>query len=448
MIIRSKLQQLIMRSDFIKSISVLFSGNLIANAISFVSIPIISRIYTQYSFGEYAVMTSLAAIVVTIASFGMTSAIMAPRDDKESKEILTIVSLLELIVISIICIGIIIVSSKVRILNVSLNEFYSSFLFFIYSNLLGVFYLLSVFTNKRKLNRVLFTNALINALAMFVLAIPLGLLGMKSDGLMIAAIISYGVADLQMIWHTRPFIKVKSDIKIKKILKKYKDFVLYQYPSNLAGTFAQQYPNQFFSQHYGNDSLGGYAMCERILGVPMRLIGSPINTVYFRQASIYIKEGKDLSHFTFKLINILLAVSFVPILILFVYSEPLFTFILGSGWSEVGKIVSILIIPYFISFCCNCITYCLVVINKQHINLILTLIQLVLVGGCLFVGFTYVNSFIHMLNLYAWALIIYHILHMLAIFFYLKRHFLKFCAIISIYLLVIYILKFLLIGTI
>jgi O-antigen/teichoic acid export membrane protein len=441
--IANKIKQYIMQSDFLKSVSVLFSGNLIANAISFASIPIISRIYSQEAFGEYAVMTSLATIIITIVSFGMTSAIMAPRDDHEAKEILTIVGGVEVVLIATISLGFIILSQYVKILNVSLGTFYSSVLFFFYSVVLGLFYLLAVLTNKQRLNRVLFWNALINALAMFVLAIPLGLLGMKGDGLMVAAIISYLVADIQMIWHTHPFVFINKN-RIIYIIKKYKDFIFYQYPSNLVGSFAQQYPNQFFSNQFGNASLGGYAMCERILGVPMRLIGSPINTVYFRHASIYTKEGRDLSAFTFKLISILLAISFLPILILFICSEPLFTFILGEEWTEVGNIVSILIIPYFLSFCCNCITYCLVVIDKQRVNLVLTIVQFVLVGGALMIGLYLSQGFMYILTLYAWALIIYHVFHLLAIFYYLRKHFFRFCSLILLYIVAIYSIRTLL----
>lgn len=435
----------IMQSDFLKSISVLFSGNLIANAISFASIPIISRIYNQEAFGEYTVIISLSSILVSIVSFGLTSAIMAPKEDKESKELITLLTRGEIFIILSICVVAVIFPSIIRYFNISLNSLYVAFLFAAYTIAQGVFSLLSVYTNKLKLNRVLFWNALINAMAMFVFTIPFGLLGMKSDGLLLAAILSYTIADLQMIMNTHPFVGKVEKGKIRQLLIKYKHFILYQYPSNLINTFTAQYPNQFFSNRYGKANLGGYAMCERILGVPMRLLGVPINTVYFRQASIFNKEGKDLSRFTFKIISILLGVSILPIIILYLYSEPLFTFILGSGWTEVGKIVSILIIPYFLSFCCNCITYCLVVLDKQHLNLILDIIKLFLVGAALLPGFSHSVDFLQILMYYSWALVIIHILHLLTIFYCLKKHFLKFVVLISVYMVVLLSLKVLLV---
>lgn len=436
----------IMQSDFLKSISVLFSGNLIANAISFASIPIISRIYNQEAFGEYTVIISLSSILVAIVSFGLTSAIMAPKEDNESKELLTLVTKGEIITVSALCIVVAFFPPIIRFFNISLNALYTCFLFAAYTIAQGVFGLLSVYTNKLKLNRVLFWNALINALAMFVFAIPLGLLGLKSDGLLIAAILSYTVADMQMIMNTRPFVKNVNKSRILELIKKYKNFILFQYPSNLINTFAQQYPNQFFSKKFGKSSLGGYAMCERILGVPMRLLGVPINTVYFRQASIYTKEGRDLSQFTFKLVTVLLGISFIPIIILYLFSEPIFTFILGAGWSEVGQIVSILIIPYFLSFCCNCISYCMVVIDKQHINLTLDVIKLFIIGSALLIGFKYSDSFLQMLNYYAWALTLFHLLHLMTVFFCLKKHFVRFVIVVLIYLAAIFMIKFLIMG--
>lgn len=442
MIFYSKIRQYIMKSDFLKSISVLFSGNLIANAISFASVPIISRIYNQESFGEYAVLTSLATILTGIASLGLNSAIMAPKNDDESKEILTTTCITEVLIISALFIIGLFINYIYDVTIVSFNIYFAMLLLFLYTVVLGAYYLLSVYTNRCKLNRVLFGNALINALAMFLFAIPLGLIGMKGDGLLLAAILGYSIADVHMIIKTRPFLWVKYLKSIKVISRKYKDFILFQYPSNTLGVFSQQIPNQFFSKFFGNANLGGYAMCERILGVPMRLIGNPINTVYFRHASIYVKEGRDLSYFTYQLVVKMLYLSFIPVIVLFLFSKQIFTFILGSGWEDVGEIVTIFIVPYFLTFCSSCITYCLVVIDKQRVNLVLAIFHLLLLLLSLIGGWLIWGDFKGTIIFYSYGVILIKLTHLMAIFYYLKKHFYRFCMIISAYLGIIYTIKY------
>lgn len=442
-----KVKERVLQSDFLKSVSVLFSGNVIANAISFLSVPILSRIYSQADFGDYAIVTSVASILIISTAFGLTSAIMAPKDDDDSRKIITTAYITQSILISLFAIVLVILYLLFgyRLYSFSGNYLLSIILLYIYSLIYSMFSFLSVFTNRQKKNRVLFWNALINSIALLVLTIPLGLIGLGGAGYIIAASCSYLVADAQMIYHTQPFIKIQLFKSLRELYSKYRDFILFQYPSNILGTFTVQLPNQMFSRFFGNASLGGYAMCERLLGVPMRLIGSPISTVYFRQASSYIKENKDLSDFTYRLITKVLWVSLVPVILVLLFAKPVLTFILGEEWTSVGDITTILIVPYVLSFCSSCVTYCLVVLDKQKINLYITAVQLALIASFTLFGYFLFHNFIRTLQFYAIALIVFHTFNLSVIFYHLHGHFFKFLRNLGIYLLITLTLSFILV---
>lgn len=441
-----KIRERILQSDFLKSVSVLFSGNVIANAISFLSVPILSRIYSQADFGDYAIVTSVASILIISTAFGLTSAIMAPKDDDESRKIITTAYTTQSIIISLF--AVLLVSLYLlfdyKLYSFSGNYLLSVVFLYIYSLIYALFSFLTVFTNKQKKNRVLFWNALINSVALLVLTIPLGLLGFGGIGYILAASCSYLVADIQMIFHTHPFIKIKLYSGVKELYVKYKDFILFQYPSNILGTFTVQLPNQMFSRFFGNASLGGYAMCERLLGVPMRLIGTPISTVYFRQASSFVKENKDLSDFTYRLISRVLWVSLLPVILVLLFAKPILTFVLGEEWSSVGDITTILIVPYVLSFCSSCVTYCLVVLDKQKINLYITAVQLLLIASFTLLGYFLFHDYIRTLQFYAIAMILFHTFNLSVIFYHLHGHFIKFLRCMLVYLLITVSLSFLL----
>lgn len=438
--ILSRIKDRVMASEFLKSVSVLFSGNVIANAISFISIPILSRIYSQTDFGDYAIVTSVASIVSVSTTFGLTSAIMAPKDDHESRKILTTAYMIQSACIFVFT-GVFILLYLIRgtqLYRFSGNYLVSFFLLFLYLLASALFSLLTILTNKLKQNRVLFRNTLINSLSSLVITVPLGLLGFGGAGFLLGATCSYLISDLQMIVHTRPFVRVDFRASCSEIVKKYRDFILFQFPANILGTFTHQLPNQMFSRLFGNARLGGYAMCDRILGVPMRLIGTPISTVYFRQASIYVKEQKDLSLFTYRLISKILWYSLFPVALVLLFARPIITFILGAEWSEVGDIVSLLLVPYILSFCSSCISYCLVVINKQKVNLFLTIVQLSLIGGITLLGYYLFHDFYRTLQFYAIAMILYHIVHLSTVFYNLKGYLKKFLSVVFVYLVVVF----------
>ena len=421
----SSLKDRILKSDFLKSVAVLFSGNVIANFISFISIPIISRIYSEEAFGDYAIMTSTAAIIQGIVVLGLTSAIMVPKSNLEARRVFSVVFLIVLFLDTLFLGVLLIVSPSYRLYDISGSYTLSLGLLYFYIVSYGLFSILTVYVNKQKMNRVLFWNALINSLAMLFFTIPLGLLDYGCFGFLIAAIVGYLFADIQMIYHADPFIKVSLK-DFTTVFKNYKDFIYFQYPANLLSTFSVQLPNQLFSNCYGNVQLGAYAMCERILGVPMRLIGAPINTVYFRHSTLLYNEGKDLSSFTYKLVTRIFLVAFVPVVFFCFASERLFAFILGDSWYKVGIIVSILIVPYLFTFVSNCISYCLVVINKQRINLIIAMMQVSLIFSSICFGYWMDFSFTNTIKLFSIASVIVQLANLLLIFYFLEKHFIRF----------------------
>ncbi|MBV4191512.1 oligosaccharide flippase family protein [Bacteroides fragilis] len=424
-------------SPFLKSVVVLFSGNVFANLISFLSIPILSRIYSDIAFGDYAIVISTAAIVNGISTLGLTSAIMIPVEENKAKSVFTTAWISHILVSTFCFVLALILLPVYSIYSITGSYSCSLLLMYLYVLLVGTFSLLSVYANRLRKNRILFWNAMINSLALLCLAIPFGLWGWGGTGFLMASTGGYLVANIQMLYHMNPFKKIAYRDCIS-VYKGFKDFVIYQFPSNLISTFTIQLPNQLFSAYFGNASLGGYAMCERILGVPMRLIGAPITTIYFRHSSECIRECKDISGFTYILITRILILAFLPVLILFSCSEVLFTFILGDSWLLVGKIVSILIFPYVLLFCSNCVSYCLVVIGKQKINLYLSLLYLMLIVASVVSGFYIFSDFVSVVICFAVALIVFNLLNLLVIFYYLRKDFGRFVKFIGIYLLSIY----------
>ena len=78
----------IKNSTFFVSVFKVGSGQLIAQIFSLISVPILSRIYADVAYGDTALITSTAAILTNISTFGLSSAIMKPREDEEAKVVL------------------------------------------------------------------------------------------------------------------------------------------------------------------------------------------------------------------------------------------------------------------------------------------------------------------------------------------------------------------------
>lgn len=422
----SSLWEKLRRSEFWKSVATLSAGQIIAQMINLISIPIISRIYSKDAYGEFGIVTSTAIIVIGFIGMGLGSAIMAPESDEESEKIFRTSFSIQVILAFIICNGMLLIMPFYRFFTSKIPYPAALLIMFTYIILTALSSLLNVYINRLKMNKVLFINPLITASSNVLLTLPLGLLGFDYIGLYAAGIVSLLIMNLQMLRRANPLKKMPSVSEALFVIKKYKDFVIYQYPSGLMGTFTTQMPNQILAKSFGNQALGDYAMCSRVFGMPSQLIATPIQTVYFRTVAQKYRSGENIADFTYSLISKILLVGIIPIILLMAFGKEIFAFVLGDKWGSAGTIAAILALQFLFIFCYSCITYCRVVIEKQKVNLYTTIFQFVIIIASLIMGIGVFKTLIGTITCFALANLIYNIVNIAITFYCLKKYAIRF----------------------
>jgi O-antigen/teichoic acid export membrane protein len=125
-------------------------------------------------------------------------------------------------------------------------------------------------------------------------------------------------------------------------------------------------------------------MSNKIVQQPINIVSNPIQTIYFRTSSDYYNNGGNLALFTIKLIGVLFLIGFIPTLLLTLYGEFIFIFILGDQWMQAGQVSSIMATSFFFSFIYATITYGRVVMGRQKSNLASTIFYLIILIFLLF----------------------------------------------------------------
>lgn len=423
----------IKENDFIKGVLSIGSGNIIGQGISIITVPILSRIYSLEAYGEYGVITSFAIIITSFATLGLMSAIMAPKDGDESNSVFTAAFWTQLVLSSFLFIVFLLISPFHKLYNIDGSYYLSlvmSWLFVLFSNVKNVLY---VSVNRKRMNKTLLWNPIIGGLGNIFVALPLGLLGFGYEGFMIAIILSESIMCIQMLLKYNPLQRNFSFKKYVDILKKYKDYILFQCPANVVQTYGTQYPVQFLSSKFDSNALGGFSMCEKLLKYPTTLIASPISMVYFRTAYTYSAKGHSIAELTYKMITKLMLVAFGPLVIIIFYGEPLFSFVLGSKWGVAGTMASILIYQYVLLFCAKCVSYCRVSIGRQKDNLLFYIINLVLIICTFLFSFFAFGSLIKVLIAYSIIKCLLQVIDMAFNFYCMKQYFFKYLLFIGVY---------------
>lgn len=409
-------------SQFWRSVFSLVTGSVIAHSISLLTTPIVSRLYTASDYGFNALIVSSASIIIGFATLGLSSAIMVPKTNEESDKVLSVSLFTSYFAAMIIVLSLILLSYIFNFTIFNYTSIIDWMLMFLVIITTVTSSQLSIYANRLKRNRVLFTNVLIGTLATLLITIPLGLLNAGGIGLTIATIIASSFQVAQMIVRVRPKIIIPTLEMIKSVFKSYIYFVKYQYPSNFISNLAYQLPSQGLSHYFGSSSLGLFNMSDKILGIPSRLVASPIGTIYFRTVSEHHKNGMDFSKFTFKLITGLMSLAYIPLVVLIIWGEEIFGFILGNEWSYAGKISSYLIFVYIMYFCETVTSYCRVAIGRQKANFYISLARLFVTILSLSLGIFLFKSLLATIILFSISITLYLVTDMYINFHYLGNY--------------------------
>ena len=359
----------IAQTEIVKNISILASGVVIGYAINMMLLPVISRVYTPAELGRYDLIVSVGNVLVTLVCLALMIAIMVPNEDETAIKICKIINIASVFGASIFAIVSILLSSYYRFFESEINYNIECLLLAIYVwsyNQQGLFY---AYVNRKKMYKVLFWNPIIAAITNSAFSILFGYFGWGATGYLLGTIASYMICILHMRVKVNPYEGQHSIEELWMTLKNYKSYPLVQLPANMILTVSTQIPIQFLGRIFGVAALGGYTMACKILSVPVSLLATPVNRVYYREAAERNNRGENIGRFCFSIIEKNIKIAIIPIGALIIFGEPILTFVLGRSWKVAGTYISILGILYLFKYCSSCISGTLVIIQKQKVAL-------------------------------------------------------------------------------
>lgn len=221
--------------------------------------------------------------------------------------------------------------------------------------------------NRQKCYKLLMYNPIIAVLVNFTVSFGLGVLSFKSYGLIIGALTSQISVLIHLLTKLRPMQSTYMFSDFLYVLKNFKDFPLYQMPTNLLRTIGTQYPILMMSTYFGSDFIGQYIMGQRLLYMPITLVGTALGQVHFKQATDIINQGKDVGELNYNTIKFILYLTFLPFLICTIFGTFIFKTFLGADWEMAGQIARIRSFEILFTAMFFSVSYIFVVIKRQRL---------------------------------------------------------------------------------
>ena len=363
----------VIKNSILKNIVTLISGNVVGYIINFITLPIISRVYSKSELGGYDLIISSASVFITLFMLALTMVIMIPEDDYEANGICKIILLSNILGIIITATFLLLIKDYFLLFRINFPYYKALMLFFIYIFTFNIQTIYYSYLNRKGFYRLMFWHPIIVAMFNSLISIILGIIKWGTVGYLLGTISGNVIVTIVMSLFVNPF-KYKHNLEVLiDYLKKYIKYPLIQLPANFVEYFALQLPIQFFGREYGVEMLGGYTMACKLLSMPVSFIGVPVNHVYYKELVEKRKKNEQSDKFVTDIIKTNFIFIMIPISILMIWGTQIVGVFLGKEWVESGIYISIIGFAYVIKFCTQCVSGTFIATNKINISMMYAL---------------------------------------------------------------------------
>jgi O-antigen/teichoic acid export membrane protein len=225
-------------------------------------------------------------------------------------------------------------------------------------------------TRRREFGRIA-VGSIVNATTISAMRIGAGLAGSATVGaLVISNVLSTLFAATYQGWATvrssgRWMISVARWNSMMAMLRRYSDQPRYNMGAALLNTVSWQLPVFMLAALFSPAVAGQYALGQRVIRVPMSLVGNSISQVFYSRAATARREG-TLASLSMAIFSRLVTFGLAPTLFLAVESTTVFALVFGAEWTPAGEYVQVLAFWSFVWFISSPLAQLQIVLEKQR----------------------------------------------------------------------------------
>ncbi|WP_148713949.1 lipopolysaccharide biosynthesis protein [Chitinolyticbacter meiyuanensis] len=366
------------------SVAVLTLGTAVAQAISVSAMPVLSRLYAPAEFGLLAMFMAVVAVVATLVTLRYEVHIVAAKDETAARELACLSLLLAGslgVVVSLA--GWVLPAAWQQALGLGALHTWLP-----WACLTGVLIAASAVTiawlNRRQAYRLIARLRVCQSLLFCGGAILLGLSAI-GHGLMFAQI---AAATLVLLWVVsvlpRPGV---ADLRaIGTVAAQYRSAPRYMLPTALLDVVTMQLPVVLIATWYGATEAGQFSLAWRVLVLPAALIGAAVGQVFFQRFAAAWPDAKAARSLLFSAWKTLALAGVLPMLLMVLFGEALFSLVFGDAWAEAGKMAAVLAPMIFASLIHSPTSTTAIVLGVQKQVLHLAILVLIYRPLSLYVG--------------------------------------------------------------
>lgn len=362
-----------------------------AQAVVFLSLPLLTRLYDAENFGIWAIIQSTALLIGAIATCRYELAVVLPETHADAAAVLGV---------GVVIASVVSVTSAITMpfLAPLLLGGVSSFELACWAIPILVFLTaanqLALSWSIRTSSFTLY-GAVQLILAVMSAAFPI-MLAASSDGpsgLVVGTLIATGVVSLGL-WgwigyylSSEKLWKQFSWQKMKLAAYKYRNYPVYMTPYTLISTIRERFVYFLLANYAGAGKVGCYSMAQRLTNAPNSLAASALRPVFFQRIAAQDDSGQ-IPYIISRVMSWLTVLVVPPTAFFFFFPEYIISLLFGTGWAESSIYVMILAIAMLPLVLGNWMDRYFDVLSRQRLAFTMELISSVTATGVLAIAFS------------------------------------------------------------
>jgi len=360
---------------YVANLAKLSLSSTLAQVLSFVTVPIILRLYQPADYGVAATYTAVVAVLGTAACLRYDVPVVLAETEAEAAALLKLAlwlafgfSLATLPVFWLIRLWApwpAVSQLGGLILVVPLSVMGSA-----------TAAVLGYWTNRRGEYTRLAVSRVAGGLTYAGIAIASALvLGSTPIGL-VAGTIGTSLVTIGILLGSRPG-RLEAGVApapLRAVARRFRQFPMFNLGMNLLDTFTASLPLFLFTSLFSPSAAAYFALANNVLRLPLGIISQSVGQVFVERAAKL--QGDPGALFRFMLTNArnLALVALIPFLLLMIGGPWLFSLVFGHRWYEAGSLARWLALSMALTFVVSPISSVPSIINRQNVHFALSIV--------------------------------------------------------------------------
>ncbi len=341
--------------SFARSVLTVAGGTAIGQGVLVAASPVLTRLYGPQEFGTLAAYMAIVAVVGGIGSLRYELAVVMADDEEQAAGVVGLCLLL--VALTTLVTGVVLgVGSDAIAGWVSAPQLASSmWIVALGTGVLGVQQVLTAWSSRASAYRTLGLAKAGDGVTKAVGQVGLGFASFGSVGLLVGDVLGRVVGTAMLLaggWRAalRSLGRVRWSM-IVAMAARYRDFPRWSTPGVLMNSAGLQAPALLLASFWGLEVAGVFALGQRVIAMPMALLGQAAAQVHLGHAGRLAREDpralqRQFARATWQLVGL----GAVPIVGLALVGPWLFGLVFGPEWTEAGVYVRIFAIAFALQF--------------------------------------------------------------------------------------------------